>query len=371
MAIPIARDEASSDALMILAVCLSLASGFAAALAIWPLIAFFSESAIILSLGRTIWWLPAGIALVGAYQVFAACAIRRNDMRALGATKVTQSIFMAAIQVGTGIFSASPAGLVLGHIIGQASGVARLSRDAFRDYGRRHRQPSWARICSEAWSHRRFPLYSAPAAVANACGLQLITIVFTSLYGPSAAGWLALSQRVVQLPLIFISGALSQVYFAKVSRLMHENPSEVARLFRNTTTLLLAFSMPLIFFPVIAPDFFAIMFGSNWRAAGVYAQWLTAPALLGFVATPTSNLNTFGYNHWQLLWDFFRLAITTSVLYICYLKGGSPADAIRAYACTAAGSYLALILLNYFAAHAIKSAPAERQGEQETHVTEE
>jgi O-antigen/teichoic acid export membrane protein len=179
--------------------------------------------------------------------------------------------------------------------------------------------------------------------------LQLPNLLLVKFYSQEVGGWFFQSQRVMGLPMAILGNAILQVYFSRVARLVHEDPQAIKPLFLRATRRLLLFSLPIGVAALLAPWLFAFIFGSEWRQAGVYTRFMSAAFIIGFVSQPTSNLNTFGLNHWQLLWDAGRLLTTLAGLSLCSVWGAPAGTAILVFGILMALNNLALYVLNRIA----------------------
>lgn len=302
------------------------------------------------SLPSWVWWLlPFGMVGMGVYQALSYWAVRRQEFKVLAGTRVMQSLLQVIVQAGLGFLKFGSFGLLMGDVLGRVGGSGRLAsmmwtRD--KPLFRKINPPVLKRLASE---YRRFPLLSCAAGLLNMLSLQLPNLLLVKFYSQEVGGWFFQSQRIMGLPMAIVGNAVLQVYFARVAQLVHQNPQAVKPLFHHATRRLLTFAVPIGAVALLAPWLFAFIFGAEWRQAGVYTQSMSMATLTAFVSQPTSNLNTFGLNHWQLMWDAGRLLTTVAGLTVCYLLGTPAGTTILVFGALMALNNLLLYALNRLA----------------------
>ncbi len=184
---------------------------------------------------------------------------------------------------------------------------------------------SFSGILHAAKRYRRFPLFSSFTSLIDSIGSQAPAFFLAILYGPSIAGWYALSQRAVCVPLVLIGKSVDQVYFGEASRLITIDPmgKKLLKIYLNTAKRMLLlgllFAIPLFLF---SPILFELFFGEDWREAGRYAQ-VTVPMILAqFVIAPISQtLNVIERQDIQFFWVvIWMLSVSASFAITYYLN---------------------------------------------------
>jgi O-antigen/teichoic acid export membrane protein len=121
---------------------------------------------------------------------------------------------------------------------------------------------------------------------------QLLIIAW--MYGPAAAGFLALAQRLLATPISMIGFAISRVYYSEAAALAHEGPAALRHLFVSTLRRLTLLSAPpLAIVCLVAPWTFGIVFGARWQMAGIYCSLLCPLVqlrVISFVLGPTLDV---------------------------------------------------------------------------------
>ncbi len=270
-------------------------------------------------LGAFLWLLPVGLLALGTYQVFKYWAIRKQEFGPIARSKITQSVTAIAIQLG--LFSFGPFALLLGQAAGHGAGGGRLMRSARVNSGHLFRNTAPRDIWTAAVRYRRFPLYSTWGAVFNKAGSQLPPILFASLFSPAAAGIYFLTHRVLALPMQVIGRAISDVFIARAARARYDG--DLARLIKVAHNRLTYIAIPpTILLILVGPDLFALVFGSAWREAGLFARWMAPWICLVFVTSPlTSVFSVLERQGQEMLFQFALLAGRVGALFIGYRIG--------------------------------------------------
>ncbi len=351
LAIPLAQDETTASNILVLSLLIVLIMSLLIGLGVQ----FFGDHIAILvkspELGFYLWLLPVSLLGTGLYQALSYWAMRKKAFVRLAHTRLTQSLGQVLIQTTLGIFKMGLLGLLLGEVAGRAGGSGNLATLAWRQDSDSFKKVSIPGIRQAAYRYRRFPLLSSGSALLNIAGLQLPPLLIVMLYGPQVAGWFALAQRVISLPMSLIGHSVAQVYFGEASRLANENPKGLQNLFLKTAKKLVAWGfVPIVLLSLLGPWLFVLVFGETWHEAGVYVQLLSFMFLLKFVMGPLSQtLNILEKQDWQLAWDAGRLVLVISVLLISFSLGFTARGTLLAYSVAMLVVYAGLFVLSNIA----------------------
>ncbi len=356
LAIPLPRDD--RDALSLLALCLGLvvlASGVVAVLA-WVAGPTLVRALDVPQLAPLLWLVPLGLLAVGVYQALSAWAVRARGYATLARTRLIQSFGQVGTQLMVGFFGPAGAfGLVLGHAVGSSTGSASLARLVRPGRGDR---PTMTTVREVARRYRRFPLISSGSALLNGLGLYLPPILLAYHYGPQAAGWYTLADRIIRAPLTLIGQAVAQVYLGDAARLAREDPPRLRRLHTVVSRYLFAVGLPIVALVAwLGPAGFAWAFGSAWSPAGDFVRALAALLLMRFVALPLSQtLIVLERLDLQLAWDALRLVIVLAIFSMGAGLGIPVLATITWYGIAMAVAYAVLVAMTRFA---LTTTPAQ------------
>jgi O-antigen/teichoic acid export membrane protein len=126
-----------------------------------------------------------------------------------------------------------------------------------------------------------YPLIQLPSALLDTLASMALVPVFTALYGSTVGGHLALTQRVVSLPVSLIGTAVADVFYSQAAELARGQPHALRRFLLITCFRLFLIALPLGFaLWFFAPRLTPWIFGGAWETAGnamaIMAPWMVA-----------------------------------------------------------------------------------------------
>jgi O-antigen/teichoic acid export membrane protein len=159
---------------------------------------------------------------------------------------------------------------------------------------------SWRRILVQAQASWHYPVFSGSSALLQSSSQMLPAVFIAVLYGPMAAGWFGLGQRITGMPTRLVGEAAAQAFLGEVAQA--EGPA-VYRLFKRTALRFFLLGLvglsPLL---LAGPPLFALVFGEPWRETGLIVQILVPLHLARFVVVPVAQtLNVTGRQHLHLV----------------------------------------------------------------------
>ncbi len=346
LAIPLPREDGAAADLLALSLLLGTVASVAAGAVVW----IFAEPVAALlqapELRGYLWVLPLGLLGAATFQALSAWAVRRGAYDHIASTRVGQSVSQTAVQAGLGLLGAGPAGLLLGDVVGRASGSGTLGMMAWRRDRGVLRGVSVAGMRAAASRYRRFPLYASGSALLNAAGLQLPALLFAALYGPAVAGWFLLAQRVIGMPMTLVGQSIGQVYLGEAARAANEDPRALARLFAALSRRLLAYGgVPIILVGLAGPAVFGWVFGAGWHVTGAYVRLLTPMFVAQFVVSPVSQIAAvMERQRLQLVLDTFRTLTVAAAIFVPRALGMSHLQAVGCYSAGMLVTYVVFFL---------------------------
>ena len=347
LAIPLAEDDESAANILGLATLLVPATTILIGAILFLVGHRIIEATNTPALARYLWLMPASLLGAGLSQVFTYWAIRRKSFRPIAGSRVVQSLGQILTQLLFG-FLGLPAGLIVGDAVGRVFGATSLAATSLTGDRRHLRRISSSGMAAGARRFRRFPIFASGSVLLNSAGLYLPPLLFAGFYGDRVAGWFALSQRIISIPMVLIGTGIAQVYVSEAASRVRGDLSSLKSLhFKTGRTLLGVMTAPLLLLAVAGPWIFAFVFGPVWREAGEYVRLLTVMSILQFVVVPLSHtLNLLERQHWQFAWDAGRLLLVVGSLTFAHSAGASARGAVLTFGGTMAIAYLALLALN-------------------------
>lgn len=226
-------------------------------------------------LGRYIWFVPGSVLLVGLNQALGAWCTRVRAFKQTSRAQVVRSVVLCGTQTGGGAAALGATGLIGAGMVADAAAVAFLGRAAWKCSGAAFRSV-WGRgrMLIQAREYRDFAVYGTPQNVMNALSQGLPVLALDHYYGAAIAGFYAFGMRLLQVPMNFFLTSIRQVLFQQLSHRKAHSGDLYLPFLKATGGLALACVAPATIGFLVAPAFFALVFGEQWRMAGEFGRWL-------------------------------------------------------------------------------------------------
>ncbi len=118
-------------------------------------------------------------------------------------------------------------------------------------------------------------------------GMTSLIIIF---FGPKIAGLYFLAEKLIAIPISFITQSLSQVYFEKASKLFYYDKIALLRLTNQIQRNILYILFPiLIICSLFGKNIFSIL-GQEWGEAGILLKYFAPFILLKNMYSPISHI---------------------------------------------------------------------------------
>lgn len=258
------------------------------------IIVLISEEVIVKALKNTriaVWLyvLPISILLNGLNLGITYWFIRKKYYKQLAVSRVLQSIATAATNLAMG-FVGMRGGLILGFIVGQIVVAIVLASKLWRDISNRLDVISMGEIKGQFQRYVNFPKFSVISSFIDSTASQLHVILLSVFFGSSLVGYLALTQRVIRLPVTLVARSVGDVFRQRASAYFAIE-GRCNEFFVKTAKNLFTISIvPFLAFLPFLPALFEFVFGPEWRIAGEYAQIMALMFFLQFTVSPLSSM---------------------------------------------------------------------------------
>lgn len=252
------------------------------------------------------WWLlPSTVLAIAGYGLLSSWLVRVQDYSSLayrnGLLGAAQSVFA----VGAGLLGMVPLGLLLSTAIGRIVTFFGMVRKFTKGSPVGPALGELKRTCHD---YRRFPLVNTWSRLANAIGLHFPIVLIVGLYGGFDAGMFALTMRVLAAPVGMVVDAASQWFEGMFAARIRDGDYRQGHVIKTFVRRMFVIGLaPTVVIVALGPSIFELVFGPDWRAAGVYAQLFSLAHLAQFSIAPISRaLVILGWQGTQLLWDVTR-----------------------------------------------------------------
>lgn len=218
--------------------------------------------------------------------------IRAKRFRQVTAGQVANTTTMVTARIGAGLppINAGAGGLIGGYLVGHLVSMLVVGSAAIRHSAQRLGAAfSWARIGKAARRYRRFPFFSTPSALIGTLIARLPVFLLPFYFDDTVIGLFVLAFNVLSIPLSHLGSAIAGVFFVHAAEAQRAaRLPEVSDIVHRRLVMLGLF--PTLALLLAGPDVFEVFFGTAWREAGVYVQYVGPWLFLGAVASPLTRL---------------------------------------------------------------------------------
>ncbi len=285
--------EKDEDAANLLALCLALALLFS----IMTIPVIWLGGGCLLHLLKApgllpyLWLVPPYIFLSGVFVALNYWNSRTKRFGRLSIARVSASIATTGTQLGAGFAGYAAGGSLIGaSMIGLATSTMILGGQIWHnDRKLLYESIKILRITAGFVRYREFPLYQTWASLLNSCSSLIPTFLLSTFFSVKIVGYYALCMILLQMPMGLIGGAISQVFFQRLSTAKYDG--SLAKIVEETfQSLVIIGVFPFLVLAIIGREVFIVVFGSQWAMAGVYSQILALGFFFVFITSPITSL---------------------------------------------------------------------------------
>lgn len=212
---------------------------------------------------------------------------RNKEYRLISSMYIVRTSVQFVLAIILGLISPIAPFLMIPYVLGEYMGITRQAR-SLRGHFREIFAFELDKVRSVAIEHKKQPLFSTPALLANSLSYSLITIFIESLFGLEAVGFYSISVSLLGLPLAVIGGNISKVFVQRASG-EYASMGTYKQTFNKTFWVLMALSIPM----VLVMYFFAtplcrFIFGAEWGLSGKYIMILAPMFGIRFITSALS-----------------------------------------------------------------------------------
>ncbi len=332
-AILLPKNDSEAAHIVILCFFLIVAISIIAGAVFWILSSWLVETLNAPAFSQYLILLPFGIFFHGFALVMSSWLSRRVRFGTVAVSKVASSATNKLVQIGFGLKSPSPLGLIAGSLANDASYCICMLRGMRSDLVF-FKKFSFSEIKSLARRYRKFPMFSSGSILANAASVNVSSYLLAFYFSPIVVGLYAIAYTVVQLPVKLIADALGDVFFQKASEEKRKT-GEIHNVVHQVHRRLISIGIfPFLVLIVIGEDLFSVFLGANWATAGLYAKILSPWIFIIFISSPLSSI--FNVLERQGVSLIFNLAILASRIIALCIGGilGDPVTALILFSST-------------------------------------
>src|ERR1700675_2550998 len=257
--------------------------------------------------------------------------IRKESYGVISEAVVTQNATRAGSQALFGWWGFGWLGLFCGDLMGRVTGMGRMFRDAWPVIRALVIPLRAGKLFTVAQKYRKFPLYSLPSSLVDTLATGISLPIIAQLYGTTDAGFFALVQRVLAVPILLVGTSVADAFHSRMAKYSEPESRGIVPFFnRIAAGLLLVGLGPAILLAFFGERLFTVAFGNTWMTAGSLAAVMAPWAMAQLVVSPLSRVVfVFQRQEWKLVYDVVSLLTTVGTLYLGYSNGLSLLRTIR------------------------------------------
>lgn len=319
LAILLPRSDRDAIHLMILSISLSCVIGSILLLFVVLLSKTLSYSFGAPEFADFLYWIPLTAISLGIFQSFSCWCNRLGNYRQLALARTLLSANAVFFQLCGAYYDAGVQGLVGGQFIGQMMATLLLAHLIVKDNKNELNGLDIKRMTVLAKKNVAFPKYMIFGQLLNVGSMQLPLFLLGMLFGPIIAGYYAIAQRALVVPLVIIGGAIGEVYRSEAAKYfkVHGNCRDLyTSALKKLFFLGIVYTAPVMLF---GPEIFGEIFGGNWRTAGELAAILSVMTVFQTLCSPLSHTVLLaGKQSIDMLWQIMRFISSFVSLYVGY-----------------------------------------------------
>jgi O-antigen/teichoic acid export membrane protein len=288
IAIAAVRDDSEAAMMIFAAVSISVIFSSILLFIIWSFGHSLAMALDMPALSPLLWLIGPAALVWGIGNALGYWSIRHGRYRSNAVNRTLQLGTQAGSQVALGFLQTGAPGLIAGYLLGYTVRLGHYAWNLPRGDFRWLAQPRWGLLFKAMKDNWRYPVYVVPSTFLQTSCQLAPALLIAALYGPATAGLYALSQRIIGLPVQMLGQAASKVFLGE-ARDLRSGP--LLQYFKRTASLfvILAVIGAAAIIP-FTPFAFDVVFGSEWREAGVFIQLLAHLYLVRFIVKPTSQI---------------------------------------------------------------------------------
>lgn len=296
-----------------------------------------------------IYLIPLAILIVGSIESVHYWLLRKREYFFLSRNFIIQTAVINSLKFVFAFIFLGWEGLVLAYILGAMLslfflGGRFIKKSNFFSFVKRLRTKD---LLKRAKKYKKFPFFSMPADGINSFAKELPNMLLNGIFGTDVAGFYSLTQRILRIPIAFISSAMTDVFRERASVDTREK-GNCRDIFVVTLKYLVVFSIiPFLAIFLFAPTLTPIILGEQWVEVGGYIRILTPLFFFQFIASPLgATLYIKDKQKHFLVWQIGLLVVTIASFYIGNLVGNEY-TALLFFSLSCAFMYIILIILGY------------------------
>ncbi|WP_260955221.1 oligosaccharide flippase family protein [Pseudomonas citri] len=281
---------------------------------------------------------------IGMNKVVLSLLTYQQAFNKLGISRISLAACIAVAQVVAAYFSQGVSGLIHGQVIGVITATCLSLFWINSAWLRGSISSGWLSVKEAAYRHKNFPKFSLPADLLNTAASQLPVIFIAARFGSEAAGWFALTLKMMGAPISLLAASVLDVFKEQAAR-DFRTQGNCYRVFLRTFFVLVSLAIvPFGIFALVGEWIFGLLFGQEWTESGRYAVLLIPLFFMRFVVSPLSyTIYIAQKQKLDLLWQVSLLLFTC----LCFMFSPEIDAALWSYSIGYAVMYMIYFWMSY------------------------
>jgi O-antigen/teichoic acid export membrane protein len=248
--------------------------------------------------------------------------VRKTDFHTISKVLAVQGAVRGVVPILFGLLQVNWTGLILGEIAARLSGVYKMFLSALPALRQQLRQHGWQPVFRAGRNNWSFPGLVLPSALLDLLALTLPVPLIAYYYGPAAAGFFFIAQRLTTLPVSFIGASVADVFHTTIAETFRNRPTEVKPLLLRTMARLAKIGLMILGpLAIVAPFICGKLLGGQYAQVGPLAAVLFPWCFAQLISSPLSRLLVVAdRNALLLLFDVLALAAVLLGFYIGHVR---------------------------------------------------
>jgi O-antigen/teichoic acid export membrane protein len=297
-----------------------------------------------------LWVVPITVFFNTMNLLFYTWFLRTEKYKLLSRNKIILSACAVILQIGIGFLHIGATGFIIANLVSILISLTllvynfKISKDFIPDEVKRNS------LKLIAYDYRKFALVSVWGNTLNILTLQIPQFLLNKVFGSHVLGQYSLAQRMISLPLGFVSSAIQDVFRQWASKEEIENRN-CKNAYLNTLKISSIVAVLLLLSCLtFIPPLFVFVFGVKWAEAGIYVKILSLLFVIRFVVAPLSY--TFyikAKQHIDFMWQVGLFVLTSLTLFGGYYWIGikDPINLLLLYSVCLSFWYLLNLWITY------------------------
>ena len=241
------------------------------------------------SISDWLYFIPIVTFLIGLFNTLNFYATRHKKFNFIAQNHVSKSLSLVIGQIFLSYLKSGFFGLIAGRILSYIVAPFHLMVKLKYDF---YHKLNYFDIKLLTKKYINFPKFEMSATFFANSAIYFNNLLIPVFFTTTNLGFFSLVVKVLTAPFTLIGHSVGQVFFKEANEQKEKNGNSYL-LVRSLIIKMSLFSIPsFLAFYFVAEDAFEIIFGEEWRTAGLYAKFLAPMYCLKFIVAPLTIIHS-------------------------------------------------------------------------------